>query len=337
MNNATVKIIEGSYRNEPVRGQIFPLIKPLQDGSKGPFVTVDGSAVFGPDKKTIRIRVANHDAVEYTGYTDPEQEPEITETVEEAKMRIRKRFQILDQMTDAVARGTVRGLVVSGPPGVGKSFGVEHVIDGYEMQHRLSGEIGNLTETVKGSMSPIGLYKTLYENSRRGNVLVFDDSDSILFDEVCLNMLKAVLDTGKKRMISWKSESRVLKEEGIPSSFEFCGGVIFITNLDFENVRSKKISDHLAAVMSRCHYIDLEMNANRDRFIRIDQIIEDGMLEDYGFGEDGNQEIVEFMTENQHTLREISLRMVIKLADLKKMDNENWQDLARNTCLRRAG
>jgi hypothetical protein len=190
------------------------------------------------------------------------------------------------------------------------------------------------TEVVKGSVTPIGLFQTLYNNSAAGNILVFDDCDSVLFDEVCLNMLKATLDSGKKRTITWKSESQALRREGIPDRFEFKGGCIFITNVDFENVRSKKIKDHLAALMSRCHYLDLTMNSKRDKFLRINQIVRDGMLEEYKFGKEGDKEIIDFMIDNQDICREISLRMVLKIADLRKMDSENWQSLARTTCMK---
>jgi hypothetical protein len=235
-------------------------------------------------------------------------------------------------MTHAVAEGTVRGMIVSGPPGVGKSFGVETVLEDYDMLTQVAGKPAR-TEVVKGSVTPIGLFQTLYNNSEAGNILVFDVCDSVLFDEVCLNMLKATLDSGKKRTITWKSESQALRREGIPDRFEFKGGCIFITNVDFENVRSKKIKDHLAALMSRCHYLDLTMNSKRDKFLRINQIVADGMLEEYKFGKDGDKEVVDFMTEHQDIVREISLRMVLKIADLRKMDPSNWQKLARTTCM----
>jgi hypothetical protein len=183
-------------------------------------------------------------------------------------------------------------------------------------------------------MTPIGLYQTLFNNSAAGDILVFDDCDSVLFDEVCLNMLKAVLDSGKKRTISWKAESSALRREGIPDRFDFKGGVIFITNVNFENVRSKKIKDHLSALMSRCHYIDLEMDSVDDKFLRIDQIIRDGMLKEYGFSKEFEKEIVDFMHENAGRLREISLRMVLKIADLAKMNYDNWKGLSRSTCMR---
>lgn len=345
-----VNIKQGLYRNETIKDMVFPLIRPIKYGKKGMFVTVNASNVFGEDKTAIRVKVATSDSVEYIdgqlGHIEQAQAPVKTIShlhdshikpyqVAHAKNRIRKRFEILDQMTDAVATGVVRGLIVAGPPGVGKSFGVETILDEYEAMHKLEGGKHARTEVVKGSMTPIGLYQTLYNMSDAGNIIVFDDCDSILFDEVCLNMLKAVLDSGKKRTISWKSESSALRREGIPDRFDFKGGVIFITNVNFDNVRSKKIQDHLAALQSRCHYVDLEMEGIEDRFLRIEQIVEDGMLDEYGFGTDGVIELVDFMKDNSDRLREISLRMVLKIADLKQMDGDNWKELAKGTCMKR--
>ena len=332
-----VKIFQGTYRNAPITDTVFPLVKPIQYGKKGMFITVDASKVLDPSKKAIRVLIESEKDVSYVPAEDQVVEEvveEIEETTEEALDRIARRFDILDQMTDAVANGVVRGLIVSGPPGVGKSFGVEKVLEEYDMMTKLANQPPR-TEIVKGSMTPIGLFQTLYNNSNTGDILVFDDCDSVLFDEVCLNMLKAVLDSGKKRTISWKSESQALRREGIPDRFEFKGGCIFITNVDFENVRSKKIRDHLCALMSRCHYIDLEMGSIADRFLRINQIVRDGMLEEYKFGDDGNIEVIDFMIKKSARLREISLRMVLKVADLKQLSPDTWKELAETTCMKR--
>ena len=347
---ACVRIKNGSYRNAPIVDTIFPIVKPLNFGKKGKFITVNASALLGADKSAIRVLVDSEEDLEYVtmdgeamsapSFVANSPAPVVkvekpVETVEEAMDRIRRRFAILDQMTDAVANGVVRGLIVSGPPGVGKSFGVERILEEYDAMHKLSGGKVGRTEIVKGAMTPIGLFQTLYNNSQEGNILVFDDCDSILFDEVCLNMLKAVLDSGKKRTITWKAESNALRREGIPDRFDFKGGCIFITNVNFENVRSKKIQDHLEALMSRCHYIDLEMDSVQDRFLRINQIVNDGMLAEYDFGPAGEQEVVDFMVEKSARLREISLRMVLKVADLKKMSPMTWRDLAESTCMKR--
>lgn len=335
-----VKIKKGTYRNAPIKDAIFPVVKPLTFGKKGAFVTVDGSSLMGPNAKRVRILVDSPLSVEpaskeaYQEVMPVKRTQKKKETTQQAMDRIAGRFAVLDQMTDAVANGTVRGLIVSGPPGVGKSFGVETILDEYDAMSKVGGQPPR-TEVVKGSMTPIGLYQTLFNNSNKGDILVFDDCDSILFDEVCLNMLKAVLDSGKKRTISWKAESQALRREGIPDRFEFRGGCIFITNVNFENVRSKKIQDHLAALMSRCHYVDLGMDTIEDKFLRINQIVRDGMLKEYGFSKEFEKEIIDFMIKHSARLREISLRMVLKIADLAQMDFDNWKEISESTCMKR--
>jgi len=334
-----VKIKNGIHRSKPVTDAVFPLLKGVTFGKRGAFVTVDATALMGAEFTKIRVLVDSPSEVvpateqEYNNFIPENMKPkQKKESKKQAMDRIAERFSILDEMTDAVANGVVRGLIVSGPPGVGKSFGVETILEEYDAMAKIGGAVK--TEIVKGSMTPIGLYQTLFNNSAAGDILVFDDCDSVLFDEVCLNMLKAVLDSGKKRTISWKAESSALRREGIPDRFDFKGGVIFITNVNFENVKSKKIKDHLAALMSRCHYIDLEMDSVDDKFLRIDQIIRDGMLKEYGFSKEFEIEIVDFMHENAGRLREISLRMVLKIADLAKMNYDNWKGLSRSTCMR---
>lgn len=264
-------------------------------------------------------------------------EKNLTETDEQIKDRMRERFDIADEMTRAVKKGDIRAMIMTGPPGVGKSFGVETVL----AKHDMFADIANDSklkkyEVVKGAMSAIGLYKKLYEFSDKKSILVFDDCDSVLLDDLSLNILKAALDSGKKRMICWNTDSRLLRSEGVPNSFEFKGGAIFITNIKFENVKSKKLQDHLAALESRCHYLDLTIDTEREKILRIEQIVEDGMLKDYEFEQYTVDEIIQFIKDNKKKLRELSLRMVLKLADLKKSMPGNWRAVAEVTCMRRA-
>jgi len=249
--------------------------------------------------------------------------------------RLRERFQILTDMTKAVKAGTVRAMIVSGPPGVGKSFGVEEVLQKDDLFNTLA-EKKPRYEVVKGAMSAIGLYAKLYEFSKAKNVLVFDDCDSILMEDLSLNILKGALDSSKRRFISWNTDSRILRSEGIPDRFEFCGSAIFITNIKFEHVRSKKLRDHLDALESRCHYIDLQMDTNREKILRIKQIVSDGMLDDRdGLTPIAKDEVVQFVIDNQDKLRELSLRMVLKIADLREGFPTNWEAMAKTTCMRR--
>ena len=258
------------------------------------------------------------------------------ETDDEILARLGERFEILTEMTKAVKSGTVRAMIVSGPPGVGKSFGVESVLqkDGL---FDILGERKPRFEVVKGAMSSLGLYAKLYEFSAEKNVIVFDDCDSILMEDLSLNILKGALDSSNKRVIQWNTDSRLLRNEGIPDKFEFKGAAIFITNIKFEHVKSKKLRDHLDALESRCHYIDLQMDTNREKLLRIRQVIkENEMLSRYEFEPVVVDELVEFVESNQERLRELSLRMVLKLADLRKAFPTTWIAMAKTTCMKRA-
>jgi hypothetical protein len=93
----------------------------------------------------------------------------------------------------------------------------------------------------------------------------------------------------------------------------------------------------LDALESRCHYIDLQMDTNREKILRIKQVVKDcGMLDSYEFEDCVKDEIVHFVEANQNKLRELSLRMVLKIADLRKSFPLNYQAMAKTTCFRRA-
>jgi predicted AAA+ superfamily ATPase len=258
------------------------------------------------------------------------------ESDQEILDRLGERFEILNEMTKAVKTGDVRAMIVSGPPGVGKSYGVEQVLQKDGLFDTLA-ERKPKFEVVKGAMSAIGLYAKLYEFSDKGNVVVFDDCDSILMEDLSLNILKGALDSSARRFISWNTDSRLLRSEGIPDRFEFKGAAIFITNIKFEHVRSKKLRDHLDALESRCHYIDLQMDTDREKILRIKQVVnEAGMLDRYEFDPVVRDELIQFVEDNQTKLRELSLRMVLKLADLRKSFPKSWTAMAKTTCMRRA-
>ncbi len=342
---SAIRINKGEYRNKPVHGTTFSLVSGFASGVKGNYVTVKNNGIFPNCPDTIRIKVDNISDIEYVnGDTVPANTLAFTkpapvvaaETDEQAMDRIRERFDILTEMTKATVSGDIRAMIVSGPPGVGKSFGVEREIDKACLFDKLAGKRLK-AEVVKGSATPIGLYQVLYKFSDENSVVVFDDCDSILLDDVALNLLKGALDSGKKRKISWLSESSALRREGIPESFEFKGSVIFITNLKFDKMKSQKLRDHLDALQSRCHYLDLTLDTMRDKLLRIKQIASDGVLfADYDFEPATCDDIIDFMHTNKDRLREVSLRMALKIADLRQMSMNNWKRLAETTCMKSA-
>ena len=255
------------------------------------------------------------------------------ETAAEAITRIAERFEILEDMAAATKSGDIRGMIVVGPPGVGKSFGIQKRLEEESLFDTIQKKIKY--EVVKGAMTSLGLYMKLYKFSDPGSVLVFDDCDTVLMDELSLNLLKAALDSSKKRMIHWNADSRALRVEGIPEKFEFKGSVIFVTNINFDTIKSKKLKDHLSALQSRCHYVDLSLNTERDCFLRIKQIADSGALfEGYDFSDDDKDEVLGFIYENRGKLREISLRMAVKIADLRRSMPVKWKRVAEVTLMR---
>ena len=339
---STIRIRSGKYRGKDIVDQEFTLVKGFQTGKINNFVTVENNGQFKAGKH-LRITITDIHQIEFSEGIPVVSDISvktpvalISETDDVAMNRIATRFAVLDEMSAACVNGKIRAMIVSGPPGVGKSYGVEAQMHKATLFDNI---IGNRIryEVVKGAMTALGLYSQLYKFSDSKNVLIFDDCDSVFSDELSLNILKAALDSGKRRKICWNSDSSLLRREGIPDSFDFNGSAIFITNLKFSNVKSKKLQDHLEALQSRCHFLDLTINNQRDKMLRIKQVHRDaegGLFKDYQFDDNESQVIIDFMFENQTKLREISMRMCLKIADLVKISPDNWRNLAVSTCMK---
>lgn len=278
-----------------------------------------GYRVRGPNKKTLlKIQETATSSVPVF---------ETEETVDQIKKKLNTRFEVLKSMTNSAIEGEVRSLIVSGPPGLGKSFTVEKALE----------ELDEGTYTiVKGYVKPTGLYKLLWKHRHPNNILVFDDADSVFADDIGLNMLKSVTDTTESRHVSWLSETTFEDEDGeaIPSSFVFEGSIIFISNLDFDAQIEKgsKSAPHMQAMISRSYYIDLMMKTRKDYLVRIEQVVESSNMLGY-LSYSQRKECLDFIRDNQTKLRELSLRVAIKLGQLIKTKT-NWRDIATVTLMR---
>jgi hypothetical protein len=253
------------------------------------------------------------------------------ETDAEIEQKITERFGVLSALTSCAIAGEAKSLIVSGPPGLGKSYIVEETLaawDPEELNHTI----------IKGFVKATGLYKMLYQYRSKGQVIVFDDADAIFFDDTALGMLKAVCDSTEKRRVSYLAEFAMVDEASgdlIPRQFTFNGTIIFISNIDFDAQIEKgnKLAPHLQAMMSRSHYIDLALKTRRDYLIRIRQVVKQGLLKSRGLNEAQEKDVLNFIDKNQDKLREFSLRIAIKISDLRKF-SPNWEAMARVTTCR---
>lgn len=255
---------------------------------------------------------------------------EQTETDEEIGARLDERFEALSVMTHATAVGINRALIVSGAPGLGKSYGIEKKLEQLETMGATNATF------VKGYVRPMAMYKLMYENRTSDSVIIFDDADSVFGDDVALNLLKAACDSSKTRRISWMSQSKMETEDGdeIPKTFDFEGNIIFITNLDFDGMIKKgnKLAPHFEALISRALYLDLGLKTNRDYYVRVQQVIEkSNMLE--SFTADERHDLMNYIDKNKNRFRDFSLRMVLKLGAIYRM-GKSWESYANMTLLK---
>ena len=251
------------------------------------------------------------------------------ETDREIDKKLKSRFTILEMMAKAAIDGDIKSLIVSGPAGLGKSYTIEEALeeaDPTEKDHTV----------VKGYVKATGLYRTLWDYRHKGKMVVFDDSDSIFNDDTTLAMLKAVTDSTEKRKVSYLSEFNMVDEDSnvIPRTFQFNGTIVFITNVDFDAIIDKgnKLAPHLAAMVSRSHYIDLAMKTRRDYFVRIKQVVKQGLLKKgKGLNQKEENKVVRFIEKYQDNLREMSLRVALKLADIIKKHPRQFEEIAKIT------
>lgn len=252
------------------------------------------------------------------------------ETAEQLSARIHERFEVLELLADAIVAGNVCSMIVSGAAGVGKSYTLEKKVNEGVAKSKL-----RKVTTIKGSISAIGLFLTLWENNRKGDVVVLDDID-VFGDEETLNVLKSALDTNGRRNISWIKDSSFLRDRDIPNTFEYKGQIVFLTNANLQAVADKggKMAPHVLALLSRSVFMDLGIHSPAEILVRIRQVLrESKMAEDLKLSPANVEQLLGWMESNAPKLRCVSLRTVIQMAGFMKTTND-WQKLARVTLLR---
>jgi len=258
-------------------------------------------------------------------------DPKMVETDEQISSRIQDTYESMKTLIEAVAANTVNSLVLSGAPGIGKSYTVEKTL-----QEVNSGDFG--FSIHKGYIRASHLFRLLWENRNPGDVVVLDDTDAIFGDETALNILKAALELKRTRRIGWGSEKIFEDQDGeeIPRYFNFEGSVIFLTNLAIHDLinSNSKYAPHLSALESRSLVLDLGIRSKKEYMIKIAQTVQDGMLRDKGFSKSQESEIMEFINENMDRFRELSLRMVEKVAALYNANPTEWKKLVKAVCMR---
>lgn len=239
---------------------------------------------------------------------------------------LKERFHILSLLTQGAVHNNVRAVTVTGAPGVGKTYTVERILE------RAKETMGIKYEIVRGTLSAVNLYKLGYKMRDSKSVIVLDDADSIFNDEDALNILKVLCDTSDVRKVSWMKESQALKEDDVPTQYEFNGAMIFISNLNFQQFVDEgknKYAQHFAALMSRSLYLDLRLHDRNELGVWIEHVAENGKIfQREGLTVDQGKQVLRFLKDYRNELRELSLRTLLKLSQLVKTHTQ-WESMAK--------
>ena len=250
--------------------------------------------------------------------------PKVKRTDTEVLTDLRDRFEMLGKLTQGTMKANIRSMVVTGAPGVGKTYTVTNMLENTPNAKY---------ETVAGALSAVELYKLGYRNRKAGSVVVLDDADSIFTDEDALNILKALCDSSPVRRVSWLKDSATLRQEDTPQSYEFHGSFIFISNLDFQkyvDMGSNKYVTHFEALMSRSLYLDLRLHDRQAVSLWIEHITTSGKLfAREGVSDTVGKAILAFISKHRDELRELSLRTAMKLCALAKSHPGDWERMGR--------
>jgi hypothetical protein len=133
-----------------------------------------------------------------------------------------------------------------------------------------------------------------------------------------LNLLKGALDSYSRRIISWRAD---IKDEDLPTTFEFKGRVVFISNL-----ASSQIDQ---AIITRSMAVDLSMTTQQ-KIERMKFLLDQPTFMPE-VAKKVKTEALDLIEKLQDTVKELSLRTLIQVTKIRQSAGANWADLAEYT------
>lgn len=258
-------------------------------------------------------------------------------TDHEVIVEVLERFNVLRKLAKGIGEHKVRSLILSGAAGIGKTFTLQAILEMMEKKgttkfHKHSGYI-----------TTPELYRMLYEHRHEDSVIMLDDTDNLFYDDDSLNILKAALDTIEHRMISYRVRNMTVdaselseddETDEVPNEFEFKGCIVFVTNIDFHaflEAGKNRVTPHIQALLNRSLYLDMALHGQRavTLWIRYMMTNQKMLLAPmYGMTEQQSNEILDWIVSNTDRIYKPSLRTAVKLAELVKMDPDDWKTMA---------
>lgn len=214
---------------------------------------------------------------------------------------IKEKWELVILTLETVLLGNTSGVVVTGSPGMGKTFTILETLNNLGFQ---KDEDYVFFQGAKITLTQF--YKILYENADK--MIIFDDSDSVFRDADGINMMKAALDTTSGRNITYKSPA--IDAMKLPDTFKFTGKIIFISNLAMNDIDK--------ALRSRSLIMDLHMTRQQ----KLDDIMNKYLImgKETSLTQDEKTTVINFlqvfMEKNPEKPEQLDLRTILKLYDI---------------------
>lgn len=177
----------------------------------------------------------------------------------EHAMTLAEKMEMIRMSVRAVTREYKISRLITGQPGIGKS---------YSVVEELKAEEANYVHITGGIKDAEALYLTLYKHNHQNMIVVFDDVNDILRKRQCIEILRAAVTNEPERKIIYVDNPTKIILKGTKSYnpwMTFKSKVIIITNIP-----KKKID---TALLSRTSPIEVYAS-NEDVATYIEQNLE---------------------------------------------------------------
>ena len=261
-------------------------------------------------------------------------------------------FETIRLKVFQVSYGYGTSLIITGQGGLGKSYEVKQSLKESRKEFYF----------IKGGTSTAGLFETLF--TYNGGLIVFDDCDSVFDNVESVNILKSATDSDEERIISRRikthfetkgmSQADIMsnytgdisladKKENfnpsnkgkLPKSFEFTGRIIFISNLNINEIDPVLINRASA-------HIDVDLT--HDQIIERMRRVLRGVRRDVDFeSKERVLRLIDFFSMNYVTLQPLTIRGLLNAVDTmvantmtKEINGKNipmWQILLKQDML----
>ena len=260
-------------------------------------------------------------------FTEILSDPVFTPALKDQIASVQQFQAVTEDFVRSVVNGVHANAILQGPPGLGKSYVVTQALKNAD---KIEGEDYIV---IKGHITPLQLYATLYMYRRKGQVVVLDDCDDIFTKETGLEVLKAATDQDYRK-VTWMSSATPVVNGTPVKDFVFNGAIIVCSNISVTTGRGGRRDRSAAAFMSRLTYWDMKLSQRERMYAQIFNLVVEA---DYLSRSPKTKldivqkrELMKFILINLDDIVQFDLRMPQKIAAEMNANPKNWKRTAQH-------